>query len=59
MELLHKEISTILRMPDVTARPLDFGVIPEGDSSTDFAAYIENEITKWKRVIEIGKIDKI
>jgi tripartite-type tricarboxylate transporter receptor subunit TctC len=59
LELLQKEISTIVRMPDVTARLLDFGVIPEGDSSADFAAYIENEIAKWKRVIEIGKIDRI
>jgi len=59
LELLQKEISTIVRMPDVTARLLDFGVIPEGDSSADFAAYIENEIAKWKRVIELGKIDRI
>ena len=59
VDLLQKEISTIVRMPDVAARLLEFGVIPEGDSSADFAAYIENEITKWKRVIEIGKIDKI
>jgi tripartite-type tricarboxylate transporter receptor subunit TctC len=59
LKLLEKEISTIVRMPDVTARLLDFGVIPEGDSSADFAAYIENEIAKWKRVIEIGKIDRI
>jgi tripartite-type tricarboxylate transporter receptor subunit TctC len=59
LELLEKEISTIVRMPDVTARLLDFGVIPEGDSSANFAAYIENEIAKWKRVIEIGKIDRI
>src|SRR5262249_12307512 len=53
VELLQKEISTIVRMPDVAARLLEFGVIPEGDSSADFAAYIENEITKWKRVIEV------
>jgi tripartite-type tricarboxylate transporter receptor subunit TctC len=59
VELLQKEISAIVRMPDVAARLLEFGVIPEGDSSADFAAYIENEITKWKRVIEVGKIDKI
>jgi tripartite-type tricarboxylate transporter receptor subunit TctC len=59
VELLQKEISTIVRMPDVAARLLEFGVIPEGDSSADFAAYIENEITRWKRVIEVGKIDKI
>jgi tripartite-type tricarboxylate transporter receptor subunit TctC len=57
--LLQKEISTIVRMPDVAARLLDFGVIPEGDSSADFAAYIEKEVSKWKRVIEIAKIDKI
>lgn len=59
VELLQKEISTIVRMQDVAARLLDFGVIPEGDSTADFAAYIENEVSKWKRVIEIGKIDKI
>jgi tripartite-type tricarboxylate transporter receptor subunit TctC len=59
MGLLQKEISTIVRMPDVAARLLDFGVIPEGDSSADFAAYIEKEVSKWKRVIEIAKIDKI
>jgi tripartite-type tricarboxylate transporter receptor subunit TctC len=46
LELLQKEISTIVRMPDITARLLEFGVIPEGDSSADFAAYIENEISK-------------
>jgi tripartite-type tricarboxylate transporter receptor subunit TctC len=57
--LLQKEISKIVRMPDVAARLLDFGVIPEGDSSADFAAYIEKEVSKWKRVIEIAKIDKI
>jgi tripartite-type tricarboxylate transporter receptor subunit TctC len=59
VELLQKEISTIVRMPDVAARLLDFGVIPEGDSSAHFAAYIEKEVSKWKRVIEIAKIDKI
>src|SRR5262249_16745054 len=32
VELLQKEISTIVRMPDVAARLLEFGVIPEGDS---------------------------
>jgi tripartite-type tricarboxylate transporter receptor subunit TctC len=59
VELLQKEISTIVRMPEVAARLLNFGVIPEGDSSADFAAYIEKEVSKWKQVIEIAKIDKI
>src|SRR5215475_8590272 len=30
VELLQKEISAIVRIPDVAARLLDFGVIPEG-----------------------------
>ncbi len=59
VELLQKEISAAVHMPDVKARLLDFGIVPGGDSSADFAAYVKDEIAKWKRVIEIGKIDKI
>jgi hypothetical protein len=33
--------------------------VPNGGSSADFTAYIKGEVTKWKRVIEVGKIDKI
>jgi tripartite-type tricarboxylate transporter receptor subunit TctC len=46
-------------MPDVKQRLLEVATIPDGDSSADFAAYVRDEIAKWKRVIEIGKIDKI
>ena len=59
VELLQKEIAAIVRMPDVKRRLLDVATIPDGGSSADFAAYVRNEITKWKRVIEIGKIDRI
>jgi tripartite-type tricarboxylate transporter receptor subunit TctC len=59
VELLQREISAIVQMPDVKARLLDFGIVPDGDSSADFAAYVRDEITKWKRVIEVGKIDRI
>ena len=59
VELLQKEIAAIVRMPDVKRRLLDVATIPDGGSSADFAAYVRNEITRWKRVIEIGKIDRI
>ncbi|MBO0717239.1 MAG: tripartite tricarboxylate transporter substrate binding protein, partial [Rhizobiales bacterium] len=59
VDLLQKEIAAIAHMPDVKQRMLDVATIPDGDSSTDFVAYVRNEIAKWKRVIEVGKIDKI
>ena len=59
VDLLQKEIAVIVHMPDVKAKLLGVGIIPDGDSSADFTTYVNDEITKWKRVIEVGKIDKI
>ena len=59
MKLLQKEIATIVHMPDVKRRLLEAATIPDGDSSADFAAYVKDEIAKWKRVIEAGNIDMI
>ena len=59
VELLAKEISAIVRMPDISSRLLEAGIIPEGSSTADFTAYIKAEIAKWKRVIARGGIDRI
>ncbi|MGN6750906.1 MAG: Bug family tripartite tricarboxylate transporter substrate binding protein [Xanthobacteraceae bacterium] len=59
VELLQREIAAIVHMPDVKRKLLDVATIPDGDSSADFAAYVRDEIAKWKRVIEIGQIDRI
>ena len=59
VELLQKEIAVIVQMPGVKAKLLSFGIVPDGDSSADFTAYVKDEIAKWKRVIEVGKISKI
>jgi tripartite-type tricarboxylate transporter receptor subunit TctC len=59
VESLQKEIATIVHMPDVKQRLLEVATIPDGDSSADFAAYVKEEIAKWKRVIEVAKIDRI
>jgi tripartite-type tricarboxylate transporter receptor subunit TctC len=59
VNLLQKEIATIVHMPDIKRRLLEAATIPDGDSSADFAVYIRNEIPKWKQVIEAGNIDRI
>jgi tripartite-type tricarboxylate transporter receptor subunit TctC len=59
VDLLQKEISAIVNSPDIKARLLELGIVPEGDSSADFTAYVKDEIAKWKRVIENAKINKI
>jgi tripartite-type tricarboxylate transporter receptor subunit TctC len=59
VNLLQKEIAAIVHMPEIKERLLQAATIPDGDSSADFAAYVKAEIAKWKRVIEVGKIEKI
>jgi tripartite-type tricarboxylate transporter receptor subunit TctC len=59
VDLLQKEIAAIVHMPDVKKRLLEVATVPDGDSSADFATYVKDEIAKWKRVIEVGKIGKI
>ena len=59
VDLLQKNIAEIVRLPEVKDKLLSFGIIPDGDSSANFTQYCKDEIAKWKRVIEAGKIDKI
>ena len=59
VDLLQKEISAIVNAPDIKARLLELGIVPEGDTSAQFAAYVKAEIAKWRKVIEDAKIPKI
>lgn len=59
VDVLQKQIAAIVHLPDVKARLLNFGIVPDGDSSADFAAYVKDELAKWKHVIEVGKINRI
>lgn len=59
VDLLQKQIAAIVKLPDVRKRLLDFGIVPIGDLSADFSANVKDEIAKWKRVIEAGKINRI
>jgi tripartite-type tricarboxylate transporter receptor subunit TctC len=59
VELLQKEISTIVSSPDIKARLLELGVVPGGETSADFTAYVKAEVAKWKKVIADAKIPLI
>ena len=42
VEVLQMQISAIVHLPEVQSRLQDLGIVPEGDSSADFAAYVAN-----------------
>ena len=47
---LYKEMSEILRSPDIAARLRDIGADPGGEPPAEFAAFIKNETEKWIKV---------
>jgi len=47
---LYKEMSEILRSPDIAARLRDIGADPGGGPPAEFAAFIKNETEKWIKV---------
>ncbi|MEI8151043.1 MAG: tripartite tricarboxylate transporter substrate binding protein [Hyphomicrobiales bacterium] len=59
VDKLQTEIAAVVKSPDIKARLLELGIVPEGDSPASFAAYVKADIAKWKRVIEAAKIPRI
>lgn len=49
---IHREISNILRFPDVKARLAMQGADPIGSSPEKFDAFIKSEIAKWAKVVK-------
>jgi len=59
VELLQREISRIVQLPDVKSKMDAIGLEIGGMPSAEFAAYIKADIAKWKRVITEAKIPQI
>jgi tripartite-type tricarboxylate transporter receptor subunit TctC len=57
--LLNREIVKALNLPDVQAKCKQIGFDVVGDSPTEFAAYIKNEVDRWHKVIVDAKIPQI
>ena len=59
VDKLQQEIAAAVKSPDIKAKLLEMGIVPEGDSPASFAAYVKADIAKWKRVIEQANVPKI
>lgn len=49
---IHRQISNILKLPDVKARLAMQGADPIGSSPETFDAFIKSEIAKWAKVVK-------
>ena len=52
VEKLSLETARILKLPDVNKRILELGAEPVGSTPPQFAAFIQSEIVKWRKVIK-------
>jgi len=53
---IQREISNILRFPDVKARLAMQGADPVGSSPEKFDAFIKSEIAKWAKVVKENRL---
>ena len=59
VDTLQKEISAIVKNPEMQAKMLPLGFEPDGGSSAEFTAYVKADVVKWKKVIADAKIKQI
>jgi tripartite-type tricarboxylate transporter receptor subunit TctC len=59
VDKLQKEISAIVNSAEIKPKLLELGIVPEGDSPADFAAYVKADIAKWAKVIKDANVPKI
>ena len=57
--MLQAEVARIVQLPDVKTKLVALGLDPTGMPSPEFAAYIKDDIAKWKKVITDAKIPQI
>jgi tripartite-type tricarboxylate transporter receptor subunit TctC len=57
IDRLSREIQTIVRSPEVTARLNEEAVIPVGSTPDVFDRHIRFELARWAKVIKAGKIE--
>jgi tripartite-type tricarboxylate transporter receptor subunit TctC len=58
VDRLNTEIRKVLADADTKKRFADLGGEARGGSPEEMRAYIEGEIARWKRVIELRRIER-
>lgn len=53
---LHKEISTLVRKPEVQQRLIALGFEPEGNTPGEYAAQLKTELAKWAKIVKLAKV---
>lgn len=56
IQLLEREINTIIKLPDVLERFAAIGVSPGGGTSAEFRQRVEREAAMWKDVVKAAGI---
>jgi tripartite-type tricarboxylate transporter receptor subunit TctC len=58
VDRLYKEVSTILKMPDIVERLKQAGLDPEGTTPAQHTAHIREERTRWAKLVkETGAVN--
>jgi len=56
VDILAKEIGTIMRAPDMKEKLLAQGFDPVGNSPVEFSKFIQEEIPRWEKIVKIAAI---
>ncbi|MDM9557594.1 Bug family tripartite tricarboxylate transporter substrate binding protein [Bordetella petrii] len=52
IDALNKQVVAAIDAPDVNKRLVDFGIEPVGDTPAEFSALLQNERTRWHKLIK-------
>jgi tripartite-type tricarboxylate transporter receptor subunit TctC len=56
VDILAKEIGTIMRAPDMKEKLLAQGFDPVGNNPAEFSKFIQEEIPRWEKIVKIAAI---
>ena len=56
MNKLHREVVNALQNPDVRSRLSGLGLELVGNSPAEFNRFLNDELTRWKQVVDAGGI---
>src|SRR5260370_37596535 len=58
IDRLNREVRAIVELPEVRRRRAELGGLPSPSTSDEMRERIAREIAKWKRVVELKKIER-
>jgi len=56
IERLHRDLTTVLRQPQVRERYAALGIEPVGNSPSEFTAQIRADLARWEKVVKAASI---